>query len=172
MSAFEKWLIWLTSAVTTVTGAAYLWMKYFMEPAQQWSVISHPLQPWMLKAHILAAPVLVFVLGAVVLNHVPQHLRAEGRPRLVSGIAVMAATAVMILTGYLVQVITHDGWLRAAALFHIGSSFLYIAAVVVHSIRFRAAARAARVEPATSRSAPIPLSVLRAVPTRREESTA
>jgi hypothetical protein len=160
LSAFERWLIWLTSAVTTVTGTAYLWMKYFMDPAQQWSVINHPLQPWMLKAHILAAPLLVFALGAIVLKHVPHHLRAEGRPRLVSGMVVLVATAVMIASGYLVQVVTHEGWLLAAALFHIGSSFLYVGAIAVHSVRRRAV---------VTRSQPVPLSVVRAAPTRRAE---
>ncbi len=138
MSKLEHWLLWLTSAGVTGTGAVYLWMKYFMETEEPWAVINHPLQPWMLKAHILIAPLLVLILGGVLLNHVPQHLREAGRSRLASGMALLVAIGSMVLSGYLIQVITHEGWVRTMALFHIGSSFAFLAVLAFHSVRVAA----------------------------------
>jgi hypothetical protein len=136
VSAFERWCVWLTSAASVGTGVVYLWMRYFMQTDEPWAVVNHPWQPWLLKAHILTAPLLVLVLGAVLFKHVPHHLREEGRPRLVSGLVVLAAAATMILSGYLVQVISSERWIEIAALAHIGTSILFVAALLVHSIRF------------------------------------
>ncbi len=70
MSPFEKWSVWISSCVVFITGVIYGWMKYFMQPLDPWAVINHPLQPWVLKAHIIAAPLLIFSLGLITLRHV------------------------------------------------------------------------------------------------------
>ena len=65
MSSVQRWLVWTSSILTFFTGVVYWWMKNGMEPVDAWAVINHPLQPWMLKAHILVAPVAVFAVGFV-----------------------------------------------------------------------------------------------------------
>ncbi|HEX9730266.1 MAG TPA: hypothetical protein VGA37_17360 [Gemmatimonadales bacterium] len=142
MTPFERWSVWLTSAVSVGTGVVYLWMKYFMETDEPWAVVNHPWQPWLLKAHILTAPLLLLVLGAVLFNHVPYHLREEGRPRLLTGLVVLAGAAAMILSGYLVQVLPSERAIEIAALAHIVTSFLFVAALVAHSVRFGSTERA------------------------------
>jgi hypothetical protein len=44
-------------------------MQHLMEPVNEWAVINHPLQPLVLKLHILVAPVMVFAVGMVAVNH-------------------------------------------------------------------------------------------------------
>ena len=62
----NRWLIWLTWISTTLVGATGLLfavMKYLMQGEDPFSAYNHPLQPWMLAAHILLAPALVLALG-------------------------------------------------------------------------------------------------------------
>ena len=132
MTRFEKWSVVLSSALTVLTGLAFLGVKYLMEPAEPWAVINHPSQPWLQKAHILVSPLLVFSVGAIAVRHVWRHFRAGRAWARKSGLGTAAAVAPMVLTGYLVQAITHVGWLRAMAISHIVFSLLYTAAFAAH----------------------------------------
>jgi hypothetical protein len=162
MTPFERWTLWLSAAATTVTGLGYLWPKYFMEPTDPWAVINHPLQPVALKAHILIAPLFVFILGAVVLKHAVPHLTNGAPERRATGLGVLALLVPMLLSGYLIQVLTNEIAVRVMALTHIGSSLAFTAGLAWHSIRERETASAE-----SSRrkvSAPIGLSQRKAAP--------
>ena len=134
MSRFERWSVWLTSLVTAATGILLLWMKYFMEPVHQWSVINHPWEPLVLKLHILSAPLLVFALGLIALQHVWEHIRERASRGRRSGFTVAFTAAAMVVTGYLIQVVTQEGWLRVIALGHIGVGLVYVAWLSVHQV--------------------------------------
>ncbi len=140
MTAFERWSVWLTSAVVAGTGSLYAWMKYLLVPIDAFAVVNHPLQPLVLKLHIVSAPLLVFVIGMITLRHVWPHYRAlvpRGRR---SGMVVALMTAPMILTGYLVQVITNVGWLLAIAVAHLVLGIMYAVGLVLHQVAVRMAA--------------------------------
>lgn len=143
MSRFERWGIWATTLLVTVTGSVYLVMKYFMEPADPWAVVSHPLEPWMLRAHIVVAPFFVFAVGLITVNHVWRHLRSGVRWARASGLVAAATLAIMVLSGYLIQVITGEGWLEAMVILHITSGYLFLAAMGVHEWRTRSTPGAA-----------------------------
>ncbi len=134
MSAFERWCLWLGSAATAVTGVALLWMKYVLEPMGPWSVINHPLQPWILKLHILVAPLLVFALGVITLRHVWEHIRLRVRRGYKTGMTAGVMAISMVLTGYLVQVVTSEPWLRVVALGHIVAGLIYVVGLVAHTV--------------------------------------
>lgn len=138
MTPFERWTLWLSAAATTVTGLAYLWPKYFMEPTDPWAVINHPLQPVALKAHILVAPFFVFFLGAVVLKHALPHLVAGAPDRRLSGLGLLSFLVPMLLSGYLIQILTNETAVRVMALTHIASSLAFTAGLAWHSVRERA----------------------------------
>lgn len=132
MTPFQKWLLLGSSAATTLTGVIYAWMKYLLEPVEPWAVINHPLQPWMLKAHILVAPVLVFALGLVTVDHIWKHYRSRVRPRRRSGLSMMWLVIPMVATGYLIQAVTHAGWLQALVIAHLATGALYALGLAVH----------------------------------------
>lgn len=144
MTRFEKWSVWIASLLCGGTGAGYFWVKYFMEPSEPWAVINSPIQPWLLKAHILAAPLLLFALGTVAGNHFWKHYRAGVPTGRRTGITAMLSVAPMVLTGYLVQVLTGEGWIRAMAISHIAFGFLYLGGLVLHQKIFRAGKRRRR----------------------------
>ena len=142
MSRFERWSIWVTAALTAVTGIGLFWAKYLLESTDPWSVVNHPLQPWLLKAHIVVAPLFVFALGLVAVRHIWEHFQAGLRRGRWTGIITVAVTVPMILSGYLVQVITHPGWLAGAAAVHIGAGVLFVAGLAVHQLAVRQRRRA------------------------------
>jgi hypothetical protein len=142
VTRFERWAVWSTSAATFVTGLIYLWMKYMLVSDDPLAVMNHPWQGAVLKAHILVAPLLVFSIGLVALRHVWRHLRANMQDGRRSGLLTVALLGPMIATGYLIQTITSQGWLRAMALSHMGLGLLYGVGLLAH--QFAAGGRKAR----------------------------
>lgn len=141
MSPFEKWLLLGSTAAVTLTGVVYGWMKYLLTPVEPWAVINHPLQPFMLKLHILVAPFAVFALGMIALRHVWAHFRRGVPARRRSGLLGMSSAIPMILTGYLIQSVTHVGWLAAFVWAHVITGTAYAVALLIHSAIRRPARR-------------------------------
>ena len=132
MSSLQRWLVWTSSILTFFTGVAYWWMKNGMEPVDAWAVINHPLQPWMLKAHILVAPVAVFAVGFVAGEHVWKGWRQGVRQGRRSGMMAMWVFVPMVFSGYLIQAVTHVGWLEALAWLHLGTGTIYGLGLLAH----------------------------------------
>jgi uncharacterized membrane protein YidH (DUF202 family) len=137
VTGFERWSVWITTALVTVTGIALGWMEYLLEPVDPWAVVHHPLQPLVLKLHIVTAPLLVFAIGMIAIRHVWRHFRS-GTPRgRVSGVTAALSAVPMVVSGYLVQVITDAGWLLAVALGHLALGVLYVGGLLVHQAVLR-----------------------------------
>jgi hypothetical protein len=134
MNRFERWSVWLTAAATTLTGIGLLYTKYFLTSADPWAVINHPLQPAFLKAHIIVSPLFIFALGLVATRHVWNHYRAGLERGRQSGLVMVLAVAPLVLSGYLIQVITHIGWLRAMAVAHIVLGLIFSAGLTWHRL--------------------------------------
>lgn len=137
MTRFEKWSVWLTSVATAVTGVIYLWMKYFLTPTEPWAVVNHPWQPWVLKAHIVVAPLLVFAIGLITMRHIWRHFRTGMRRGRRSGLTTALVTGPMVATGYLIQVLTGEGWVKAMAISHIAVGVIYALGLVLHQAMIR-----------------------------------
>jgi hypothetical protein len=149
MTWFERWAVWSTSVATFVTGVIYLWMKYLMVSGDPLAVANHPLQGIVLKVHILVAPLLIFSVGLVTLRHVWRHLRTQMPEGRRSGLLTMVVLGPMIVSGYLIQTITHEGWLKAMAVSHIGLGLIYGVGLLAH--QFAAGGRKARAVRAEAR---------------------
>lgn len=137
MNAFQRRLVWGSSILTGLTGVVYFGMEHFLQPVDPWAVINHPLQPWVLKAHILVAPVMVFAIGLIAADHIWRHFRQRVRAGRRSGLVAMAVLAPMVLSGYLIQAVTHQGWLAVVVWTHVGTGVLYLVALVGHHRIFR-----------------------------------
>lgn len=134
MRPFPKWMLWISSVLTGLTGIVYWWMDTQMEPVSEWAVINHPLQPFVLKAHIVAAPLLVFAVGLIGVDHIWRHFRGTVPRGRASGLSSMFVIAPMVLSGYLIQAITHAGWLAAMVWLHLVGGAVYIFALGVHQV--------------------------------------
>ena len=132
MTRVEKVAVWGSTLATTVTGVGFFWTKYLVESDQPWAVINHPLQPWLLKAHILVAPLLVFAVGMITLRHIWRHVQSRTDWGRRTGLFAMATVAPMIITGYLIQAVTHPIWLQGTAILHIVTGTAFALAVALH----------------------------------------
>ena len=136
MSFFEKWLLLTSALATAVTGLVFAWMRYLMAPTDPWAVIHHPLEPWVLKAHILAAPVLVFAVGLIAVSHAWSHFRARVRPGRRSGLLLMASFVPMVVSGYLIQAVTAERLLGLLVVVHDLTGVLFALALALHAREF------------------------------------
>ena len=134
MSSFERWSVWITSLLVTLTGVVYLWMKYLLPEPGGFSVVRHPLQPLVLKLHILTAPLLLLALGSIAVRHISRHLAAATRQGRFSGVSALAGAVPMVLTGYLIQVFSDERWLRAVAIAHIVTGVVFAVGLLAHQV--------------------------------------
>lgn len=132
MTRFEKALLRWSAFIVAVTGFIYMGMKYGLQPAQPWDAVNHPLQPLVLKLHILSAPVLVFAIGLITTRHIWRHYRENVTKGRRSGITTALVAVPMVVSGYLIQAVTHVGWLQALAIAHITFSVIFTAGMLVH----------------------------------------
>lgn len=132
MNRFERLAVWWSSLATLLTGVGYLVLKYFVTTDDPFSVVNHPLEPWFLRAHVLASPALVFAIGTVAIRHVWQHYRSGMKSARRTGIVTALAIGPMVATGYLIQVVTGVGWLRALALAHMALGLVFGIGLVAH----------------------------------------
>lgn len=134
MTPAQKLLLNATTAILTITGAVFAWMKYFMKTDDPFAVANHPWQPHMLHIHVVAAPVAVFVIGAIWAVHVKPKHEAGIKSRRKTGLAALWMIAPMALSGYLMQVMTDERLVEAMKITHWVSSTLFVAGVVVHQL--------------------------------------
>ena len=134
MNLFEKWSVWVTSALSGFTGGAYFWTKYFVQNTDPFSVINHPLQPWFLKAHIISSPFLLIALGSILVRHIWKHFRLGALLGRRSGLTTALVFLPMVVSGYFIQSVTHPGRLAVLAFSHMALSGLYLAGLFVHQV--------------------------------------
>ncbi len=147
MTTTQRAALWTAALVAGVSGLAYAGMKYLLPRSDPFSAYSHPLQPHALKLHVLAVPVLIFVVGWVYGAHAQYQLR-QGEPRgRASGRGILGLTLVLALSGYLVQAFADAAWRPAAAWVHGLSGVVFVAAMAGHALagrRGRAADRSGK----------------------------
>lgn len=144
MSGFERVVVGATTWLMAITGAAYYFMKYRMTGSDPFSVIHHPWQPRALSLHVIAGPVAVFALGLIARDHILDRLldprQRRGRA---TGLVILALVLPMIVSGYLMQVLTDPGIRRVLAGAHAVSGALYTLLFAGHLFASRSVRRGA-----------------------------
>lgn len=123
----------VANLVVSGTGLAYAWMRFLVEPPDEWAVVNHPWQPLVQHLHVLAAPLLVFAVGLIWSGHIVVKL-ANGRVNRAAGIGLTALFLPMAASGYLLQVAVDAQWRERWVWVHVAASLLWIAAFVVHQV--------------------------------------
>jgi hypothetical protein len=137
MNRWETWLLHVLTAVVTITGIVYFWMKYLLETGDPFQVINHPWQPFMLKSHILVAPALIFAVGLITKSHILRKLNTTRVNRFSGGLALFSFPC-MVISGYLLQVVTDETGSRIVLVLHLVTGVLFAGAYLIHQmITFR-----------------------------------
>ncbi len=135
ISQFEKVLLNIATLLTAGTGLIYAGMKYLMKPTDPFSVVNNPWQPAFLSGHVLVAPLLLFAFGLITREHILGRYRdPRSRRGRRSGVLATASLAPLVLSGYLIQVITEGGARRAMALLHLACGLLFLVAYGTHLV--------------------------------------
>lgn len=132
MSRIQAWSLHVSVALMTISGIVFAWMKYFSKPVDEFAVINHPLQPQMLAAHVVLAPLMVFAIGWIFEDHILAKFAVRAAPLRKSGVFSMILIAPMVLSGYLLQIATADATRRAMAIAHWVSSALFVIGYAGH----------------------------------------
>lgn len=135
MSRWEAWSLHILTIVVSVSGVVYFWMKYLLRTEDPFAVVNHPLQPAMLKTHILASPLLILAVGVILSSHVIKKLQDKNaKSSRFSGLISLVSFLLMVLSGYLIQISTNPTFSRFALLLHLVSGGLFAAAYLAHYV--------------------------------------
>ena len=145
MSGLERALVNVSTWLMALTGAAYFFMKYLMSGDDPFSVIHHPWQPHALSLHVIAGPAAVFALGLIARDHILARI-VEPRQRRgrATGVVLVALTMPMIISGYLMQVLTDPAIKRVLMGVHVVSGALYIVLFAGHLVASMSARNGAK----------------------------
>jgi len=132
VTRFERWFLYGSTIAAPVSGVVYFWMKRFVEPADPWAVVNHPLEPWALKAHVLTAPLMLFAVGLITTQHIVRSLRSSLPTGRRSGVIATLAFGPLVLTGYLIQTVTNPAALAVLVWTHLALGATCAAALVTH----------------------------------------
>jgi hypothetical protein len=139
MTRCEAWSLHLSNALVAGTGLVYGWMAWLLEPADEFALVNHPLQPDLMHLHVLSAPLLVFATGLVWQRHVLARLRGGFRPRRRTGWSLAASVLPMIASGYLIQTSSDATWRSVWVALHLATSGLWVLGYLAHMLARRPA---------------------------------
>lgn len=134
MTLLQKWALNVTTILLTLTGALFAWMKYFVKNDDPFAVANHPWQPYMLDLHVVVAPVSLFIIGVVWASHMKPKYDAGTKPRRKSGLSALWMIAPMVMSAYLMQVLTNERLVEAMRVTHWISSALFVIGLLVHQL--------------------------------------
>jgi len=132
MTRPQAWTLHAAAFLVGVSGLAYAWMRYCVEPADEFALVNHPWQPAVQELHVLVAPLLVFATALVWSEHVWQRVRGGYPRRRPTGLVLFALFFPMVFSGGWVQVAEGELERGAAIWTHALSGTLWCAAYAVH----------------------------------------
>jgi hypothetical protein len=112
LGPLQKRSLYAVTAALCLSGAVWIWLRYFGAVQGTFGPEPSPLQPVFLKLHGAAAMTFLVVLGALLPQHVALGWRTKRqRP---SGASILAVCAALTATGWCLYYAGSDG-LRAYA---------------------------------------------------------
>jgi len=134
----EGWL-YIVGGVLAFSGIGWLVCHYGLRAP---GPAPHPLEVWWLRLHGAAMVGFLIVFGALLPRHVKQGWR-QGL-NLGSGLPLLVATALLILTGYGLYYIVSDEVRDWVSVIHWGLGLAGVATVALHAVLGRQQARLRR----------------------------
>ena len=134
MMAWERRGLHAATAAAALTGGVYGWFRYFGQRAGDFGPEPSPWQASWHHAHVLAAPLLLFMLGVAARGHLLVKLRAGGREGKRTGLALAFLIAPMVLAGFGIQIVTDETWHAALAWIHGLSASIFTMGYLIHLV--------------------------------------
>ena len=137
-AALEPWhrrSVYAVLAVLAASGILWLAFHYYMRTPTEWGEGPHPLEPWWLRVHGLAAMLTLFALGSLLPTHM-RHAWHLGRNR-PTGTVLAAAFGLLTATGYALYYFAGERSRPYISLCHWLLGLLLVALVAAHVWRGR-----------------------------------
>jgi len=135
MKRWEAWWNHAALAAISLTGVLYGVFKYWVPGPDPDSRAGHPLQPGLMKAHLLVGPFAVFGVGLLLRRHALLKIHKGETTGRRSGLTMLWIFLPLVLTGYLVQVLVEPGTAHATGFVHAALGALVVLAYAVHPKR-------------------------------------
>ena len=134
MTRWERLAFNVLGGVVSASGLVYAWMKYGMATDDPFALVNHPLQPAMLKVHLMASPWFILSCGVLIGSHVMAITGRGPSPNRRTGFVTLASVLAMTFSGYGLQVFTAPVWTRAMLALHLASAGLFLVIYGVHLV--------------------------------------
>jgi hypothetical protein len=123
-------VVYLALALVTLTGGGWLVCHYLLAETGEFGRIPHPQEGAWLAAHGVAAMVMLFAFGSLLLPHL---LRGWAlRKSRANGAGLTAALTLLAATGAALYYVADDDWRSALGVLHWGLGLALPALVAVH----------------------------------------
>src|SRR5690606_7539551 len=132
MKKKEKAWLWILMILLTISGLAYWYFKKLYTNPDPFALGSHPMQAWMMRAHLLLAPLFVFLLGWISLSHVRPRYRSKISMGRKTGILNFFALVICVLTGYYLQLLTSKAIANYVGWVHVITGLIALVYIWVH----------------------------------------
>ena len=136
---WHEWLIYISTGLLTVTGAAWLLLDRFGKVNGEFGPVSNPALPWLLAAHGVAAYAVLIIAAMVVPVHV--RLGWNARKNRWSGAVVAGTGLFLALTGLLLYYASAEALRALTSLFHWVVGLALPALLAWHVIRGKSSNR-------------------------------
>lgn len=134
MTRAQAWTLHAAALCVGGSGLVYAWMRTLCEPADEFALSNHPLEPAVQHLHVLVAPLLVFATALVWGEHVWRRVHTGYPRRRPTGLALFALFFPMVFSGGWVQVAEGELARRLAIWTHTVSGTAWCAAYAVHLV--------------------------------------
>ena len=134
MNLFERIALWGSTLLVGGSGIIYGVMKYLMTTDDPYAVVHHPWQPFLLKMHVVTAPLLIFAFGLVFTKHIWKQQRSKRPQGRISGFANFLTWIPMVVSGYLIQSVSQETWLWWIVAIHLIAGGSYLGGMAAHRI--------------------------------------
>ena len=134
MMAWERRGLHATALAAALSGGVYGWFRYFGQRLGDFGPEPSPWQGWWQHVHVLAAPLLLFMLGVAARGHLLIKLRAGGREGRRTGLTLGFLIVPMALAGFGIQVVTDERWRLTLAWVHGISASIFTLGYLIHLV--------------------------------------
>ena len=138
LGPWHKRVLYLSLSLLWLSGALWLYLKYFGQIVGTFGTQSSPWQPICMRVHGALAMVFLVLFGTLLIQHVPTGWKQQRqRP---SGVSLLAISGVLIVTGWGLYYLVDAGIREWVSVIHWGLGLLFPAVIALHVILGRAKA--------------------------------
>ena len=116
------------------TGLIWLWMRYLLEPEDEFALINHPWEPMTEKIHLITAPLLVFAIGIIWRTHVINKIEQRSSLRRKSGSILCGLFFPMTISAYCLQTAQDEFARNFWLVTHLATGVLWIGFYLGHQL--------------------------------------